>query len=673
VGLLLTILFSSIQGCQKKCRDYWISPTGNDSNNGDFNNPFLTLERARNAVRSNSNKGACTIYVNLKQGTYRLNSPFILNGQDSGKDSGSIVYRSAPGEKVEILGSEQVTDWTLHDAGSNIWKAQTHVNTTLMPRQLYVNGTRAVRARTPDYPFLYVPTTTGYSFNDPLGLYPEAPPTWKNPTAVEAVTVTQWKMMRCPIAEVITQEIIPMIDINYEVHMVQPCWNNVNVFPSPWNFHLLSWWENAYEFLTEPGEWYLDPTTKILYYIPREDEELNNIAVELPVLETLIQGQGTLKNPVSYIEFTGLNFMYATWLEPSSSDGYALDQSGFHLIGPNHKPNTIGHDPNSVRTPGNLSFTYAQNISFIDNTFSHMGAVGLDFGTGSQGNNIENNQFNDISSAAIQLGGIAPEDHHPKHPEQLTTDNRIINNKIQYTGQEYYDAPGIYIGFTTRSLLKYNDIQHTSWSGIAIGWGWGLLDPGGFPGLPHAVPYEWGVYNTPSASHQNRITHNKIQYFLEKLWDGGAIYNNGFQGTSLQDGLFIEKNIAQNKRPNAGGNTFYTDGGSRYITVRNNVSLDNPRGFLDFGPCTTLSLIEKFCLSTDIVPYGADMGGCVSYGDMRFEGNYLRDAYNFFGTQLCMNANVPNFPTNMNFINNEVISELSDIPPWILSSIESRN
>ena len=33
------------------------------------------------------------------------------------------------------------------------------------------------------------------------------------------------------------------------------------------------------------------------------------------------------------------------------------------------------------------------------------------------------------------------------------------------------------------------------------------------------------------------------------------------------------------------GNTFYTDGGSRYVTLFENVSFDNPQGVTDFGPC----------------------------------------------------------------------------------------
>lgn len=641
--------------------NYWVATNGSDQAYGDSDDPFLTLEHARDVIRASYDRGARTIYVNIKGGVYRLSDTLRLDAGDSGAPGAEVVYQAAPGESVVISGGQQVSGWTLHDSGLNIWKAQ--VDTSTMPRQLYVNGKRATRARTPDYPNYYTPTSTGYAYEYMSGSDPQIPPTWNNPTAVEAVTATQWKMMRCPVAE---------IKNSSDVIMQNPCWNNANVFPYPWNFHLLNWWENAYEFLDEPGEWYLNPGTQTLYYIPRQGEDMGSAYVELPVLEKLVDARGDVSRPVSFIRFKGLSFGYATWLGPNSSDGYALDQSGFHLVGPGHTANTIGHDPHTVGIPGNLSFLYAQNITFENNIFEHMGAIALNFGTGSQNNKIINNTFRDISAAAVQVGGIAAEDHHPEYLSQLTRDNHIYNNLIEYAGQEFYDAPGIYIGFTTRSIVEHNDIRHVPWAGIAIGWGWGLLDPGGFAGLPHATPYEWGFIDTFSAAQGNRIIHNKIEHFLEKLWDGGAIYSTGFQGTSMGNGQLVAWNVAQYKRPFAGGNTFYTDGGSRFVTVRENVSLDNPQGFVDFGPCAKSSSFsfDDLCLLTGVVPYGADMGGCVPFGDLLFESNYLRDYLVFYN--ICTNSYYPNAPTNMSFINNVKVSGRDEVPAWILESAGRR-
>lgn len=638
--------------------DFWVATNGSDQASGDADNPFRTIERARDIVRVHWDRGARTINVYIKGGVYQLGNTLRLDAGDSGAPGAEVVYQAAPGENVVISGGEQVTGWTPVKGAPQIWQAK--VNTSDMPRQLYVNGQRAVRARTPDYPNYYYPNAAGYTYEYIIGTDPQIPPVWKNPTLVEAVTSTQWKMMRCPVAGVMAGSTVIMQD---------PCWQNANVFPYPWSFYLLNWWENAYEFLDEPGEWYLNPYTQTIYYIPRPGEDMASAQVVLPVLEKLIEARGDVYHPVSFIRFKGLKFMHATWYGPNGPNGYALDQGGFHLTGYGHQTNIIGHDPDTVGIPGNLSFLYARNIAFEDNIFEHLGAIALHFGTGSQDNEIINNTFRDISAASIQVGGIAAEDHHPEHDSQLTRDNHIADNLIEYAGQEFYDAPGIYIGFTARSTVEHNEIRHVPWAGIATGWGWGLLDPGGFAGLPHATPSEWGVFNTPSAARGNRIVHNKIEYFLEKLWDGGAIYNNGFQGTVMGNGMLIAWNVAQHKRPAAGGNTFYTDGGSRFITVRENVSLDNPQGFVDFGPCGKASSFE-LCLATDIVPYGADMGGCVPYGDMIFENNYLRDHLTFY--DICTNSYYPNAPTNMTFTNNVKVSTSGEVPAWILDSAGRR-
>lgn len=634
---------------------YWVATTGSDSASGDEAHPFLTIAHARDLIRTSNPLNGCAPQVTIKGGTYRLSEPLTFTSQDSGTAEAPITYKAATGETPVISGAAQITGWTLHDAALNIWRAQTSVGTATMPRQLYVNGVRATRARTVDFPNYYFRTATGYTYLYLIGTDPQIPPVWGNPTAVEVVTATQWKMMRCPIAQ---------INNASEVVMQTPCWTNANVYPEPWNFQLLSWWENAYEFLDQAGEWYLDPSTKILYYIPLAGEDMSTVDVELPILETLVDVSGDATTPVSYVTFDGLTFAYATWLAPNSSDGYVCDQSGFHLTGTGHSANVIGHDPNTTRTPGNLRFSYAQNITFENNTVTHMGAVGLDFDTGSQSNVISNNTLTDISSTGVQLGGNTAVDARPT-ATQLTKDNTISNNLVEYTGREFYDAAGIYIGFTTRSTVTHNDINHVSWSGIAIGWGWGLLDPGGFAGLPHANPNDWGTFTTPSAAHQNQITHNHIQYFLEKLWDGGAIYSTGFQGTSMADGQLIAYNVAENKSTLAGGNTFYTDGGSRYVTVQGNVSLNNPQGFMDFGPCLKDSSFSTLCLLTDVLEYGQDMGGCVPYGDLTFQQNYLRDTLDFY--DICTNSNFPNYPVGMSFVDNVKVSSSSDVPASILS------
>ncbi|MEO8752606.1 MAG: right-handed parallel beta-helix repeat-containing protein [Casimicrobiaceae bacterium] len=657
---LLLVAASRPASADPLCRaEYWVSPKGSDAAAGDRARPLRTLERAREAVRNDFRRTRCDIVVNLRGGDYRLAQPLVLDWRDSGQNGHDVVYRAAPGERPVLSGAIPVQGWALHDAKLGIYRAFVGAQRT---RHLFVNGTRAVRARTEANPDHFERTDTGFRFVKPGATMP----VWNNAAEIEAVTITQWKMMRCPVQSI----------AGSDVALRDPCWKNANMFQAPpgqqplWNFRLLSRFENAYEFLDAPGEWYLDAATGWLYYMPLPGENLAEAVVEMPVLEALIDGRGEMDKPVERIRFEGLTFAYATWLGPSTPDGYVADQSGFHLVGEGHAPNIIGHDEHTVRTPGNVRFRYAHRIQFIDNDFVHLGGVGLDFDTGSQHNAVIDNRFEDISSAGIQLGGVAKEDHHPDHPQQVTRDNEISNNLVRRIGRDYFDAAGIMVGFTTRSLISHNDISYTPWAGIAIGWGWGLLDPGTFLGLSGATVGMWGLYETPTTSRGNRILHNRIHHFLMELWDGGAIYSLGQQGTGADDGELIAGNVAYAKRPAAGGNIFYTDGGSRFVTLFENVSFDNPVGVSDFGPCglpSELALcklgIGAGCSSLPlcflVVPYGSDIGGCIPHGDLNYLSNYWKSSA-FYG--ICSTT----YPVRVVYANNHIIGDIFDVPTRIL-------
>ncbi len=276
-----------------------------------------------------------------------------------------------------------------------------------------------------------------------------------------------------------------------------------------------------------------------------------------------------------------------------------------------------------------------------------------------------NNTFTDISSSAINVGGFTQEDMRPDSAQQ-TSDNLIENNSISHTGMDYYDSAAIFVGYTTGTVITHNTINHVPWTGIAIGWGWGLFDKGGFPGLPHATFNEWGQYDTPTIASNNEISSNLFENFLEKLWDGGAIYTNGSQGQSFDNGLLIKLNVAENKRPAAGSNIYYTDGGSQYVTLQQNVTLNDPVGTVDLGPCGTGSSISPLCLATGVVSYGADMGGCLPVGHLKYIQNYLADTLTFFGPQLCQNDLIPPYPINMTFMDNVPVTSPDQVPSWIL-------
>lgn len=91
-------------------RELHVSVDGADSNNGSSEAPFRTISRAALEAKSGD-------IVIVHSGTYRE----WINPERGGEsDSKRIIYKAAPGEKVEIKGSEIITGWKKEKNG--IWK-----------------------------------------------------------------------------------------------------------------------------------------------------------------------------------------------------------------------------------------------------------------------------------------------------------------------------------------------------------------------------------------------------------------------------------------------------------------------------------------------------------------------------------------------------------------------
>ncbi|HEX5182059.1 MAG TPA: hypothetical protein VFW19_02790 [Allosphingosinicella sp.] len=630
----------------------WLSPDGDDSGPGTRDAPFRTLGRAHAELcrLAETAPPGSAIRIVLEDGTYFLDQPMRFDAGRFGPDGPRVRFVAAGDARPVVSGGRRIGGWTLHDAERNIWRASAQ---GVRSRQLYVNGRRATRAATimadggipagfRPSPVLPDPLSEiepyriegGIDFL-PTDLNPAAwrdPAQWRRPAEVEAVIETQWKMMRVPVRHVTPSDGTSPGTIR----VAQPAWTNANLYfsqskgdppggkPGIWSFWQVTRFENDYCFLDQPGEWVLDGEEDTLFYIPRAGEHMDAAEAILPALEVLVEAIGVDGRPVSGLSFEGIGFRHATWRGPSGDDGYVADQSGFCVRGDGHHPNLTGHEQHVARTPGNLRFAYARDIAFRDCRFEQLGAVALDFDTGSQSNSIRRCTFDDISSAAIQIGGNDQRDFDPT-PAGHTRDNVITDNRISRTGRDYVDSAALYLGFTTNSLVANNEISEAPWAGIALGWGWGLLDPGSFPGISNAVSGMWGIHNRPTVNHRNRILNNRISRFLEKLWDGGAIYCCGWQGNGADDALRIEGNVAFAKRPSGGGNVLYTDGGSRHIIVRGNALFDNPIGAVWLGsPPRAGDPLPYDAGPSKLngVPYGGDIGGCRTYGDISYQGNY---------------------------------------------------
>ena len=79
--------------------DFYVSTTGNDNNSGTKDSPFLTIEKAVEAVRNTDKAGKNGITVCIEAGEYRVSS-LELTKEDSGTEDCPVTYCSYNGEVI---------------------------------------------------------------------------------------------------------------------------------------------------------------------------------------------------------------------------------------------------------------------------------------------------------------------------------------------------------------------------------------------------------------------------------------------------------------------------------------------------------------------------------------------------------------------------------------------
>ena len=102
----LTVTSFASYGFNYKSYKFFISPKGNDNNPGTITQPFLTPEKARNTIRELKKRGNIqdTVVVYFREGDYIRSNTLELFTEDSGESTFPIVWRAYQKERVRFLG-----------------------------------------------------------------------------------------------------------------------------------------------------------------------------------------------------------------------------------------------------------------------------------------------------------------------------------------------------------------------------------------------------------------------------------------------------------------------------------------------------------------------------------------------------------------------------------------
>ncbi|MGW4525649.1 fibronectin type III domain-containing protein [Amycolatopsis sp. NPDC004378] len=547
-------------------RDVYVSLGGSDHAPGTARQPVRTLDKARDLVRQRAPHLTRDLTVHLAAGVFRLGQPLRLDARDSGGNGHRVIWQGSG--DTELNGGVRVTGWRPVAGRPGLFAAAAPAGLD-NTRQLYVDGVREQRARGP-VPVTVKATATGYTASADTLAH------WRNPRDIEFVYTAgealwniqrdglgQWTEPRCPLAAA----------EGTTITMAQPCWDNSTkrvLFPDIpgrsvnmvgpadlTNGRHPTYAENAFELLDTPGEWYLDRAAHVVYYLPEPGQDLRRADVEVPVLEKLVDARG-----IHDVAFRGLRYSYATWLTPSSPEGFSEIQAGYTITGANgwatqglcqFVPGGTCPYASWTREPANVSVSHGQRVEFSDSVFAHLGGAGLDLVDGTKESQVRGDVFTDISGNGVQVGGV--DKPTTDTDADVVRDVAVTDNHLYGLPREFHGGVAIVNGYTVRNTISHNQIDHVGYSAISVGWG----------GWPDKIQKP----ATPNLSHDNAVSDNLISDYMLMLDDGGGVYTQGITGSSLDDGEKVTGNVIHDQW--GLGKGVYTDNGNTYETIRGNV------------------------------------------------------------------------------------------------------
>lgn len=335
----------------------YVSTKGNDAWSGRLaapnrpgtDGPLATLERARDEIRrmkATDGLPAGGLTVELGAGIYELARPFELTNADSGSAAARIAYRARPGAEVRLVGGKVIADWKPVTDPAVLArldeKARAHVVQadlraqgvadlgTVAPGpswgqsapglELFFQDRPMTLARWPNEGFAKIQDLLGPTPVDVRGTKGcregiftyegDRPQRWAGETDLMAhgYWFWDWADQRLRIASIDTEKRVITLD------------------PEPkhaFGFRKGQWYTvyNALPELDEPGEWYLDRKSGMLYFWPPAPLAAGTVTVSvLPTLVTL--------NAASYVSLQGLTLECARGTAVSITGGTETRLSG---------------------------------------------------------------------------------------------------------------------------------------------------------------------------------------------------------------------------------------------------------------------------------------------------------------------------------------------------------
>ncbi|MEA5127280.1 MAG: right-handed parallel beta-helix repeat-containing protein [Proteiniphilum sp.] len=517
--LLLFIIIGISSICPIFSQIY-VSNIGNDSNPGTYEKPLMSLHAAIEQVTLKKEQKTLIgdAEIILKEGIFYLDKPITITDKNwkgdntlyikGEKNNASILKGAYSLGRFEKI-SEQL--WRM-DVSEILEKENISIN------QLFVNGKRAIKARSPNFGELFKTKTAIQTFLN-------------EKSATQVIQLTEQQLKTLSLNTLKDENMIA--SFNHLWLNTQGYVNNISSknksfsFTSPiinkvFNLNVTSQFflENSSSFLDDYGEWFID--NNILFYIPRKGENINTTTAEVPVLDQLLIIKGSKGKTVNNIIIENLSFQLTKHSIPKT--GQLYHQAAFE-------------------TTAAITVSYATNIEIRKCEISQTGNNAIWFQKGSKNSKLTQTYMYDLGVGGVKIGIRDKKITEPDKTSNIVIDNNIIKSG----GYEVSNGVGILVFNSGNNIISHNTISDFRYSGISVGWTWGY---------------------GPNEANNNKIINNHIHHIgWAELSDLGGIYILG-----RSDSTEIKNNIIHDVFSyDYKGWGIYLDEGSTNVIVENNL------------------------------------------------------------------------------------------------------